>query len=233
MRDALEHLSGSYLVRARDARPDANKKSPNAKYVGESCRKVTGGCLQSSADLSQATCGKKGKGGTSRLNNFLRHASQNNRYDKADSMSAGYDSTFAATHRRLLDLYRATRTAGPDALHQDILPTLQALRDNLVDTSCTASLVSYERYLDLFALLLRNPGLKARLTLLDAERFETALRLDPARPVALIGAGLAWLDCGNTTRGLQLLSRLAASRQPEYRIAQHLLRQNVAKAAQA
>lgn len=148
-------------------------------------------------------------------------------------MDAALSTSFSAHHRILLGIHTTARTAGSKKERQAAVEAMAGLRDQIARSACAASIMSYETYLDLLCLLLRDPELKQRLTLLDAAAFEAALRNDPARADLLIGAALSHLYRKDFGRSRQLLTRLAASRYPEHRLAQILLRQTAAKAAQA
>ena len=131
--------------------------------------------------------------------------------------------SFVANHRALLDLYREFGSDGPRPTRETVICRMDVIRQAVQTSRYARSLVSYERYLDIFCLRLADPGLKDRLTLLDEDRFDADLLRDPSCPYILIGAALSKLRAGNFGRGRHLLLRLAASRFPEHRIAQPIL----------
>ncbi len=128
--------------------------------------------------------------------------------------------SFVITHGLLLRLYADAVDGGSG---DEIAARLEPVRDAVRAACCSASLIAYERYLDLIALRLAEPGLKDRLTLLSGPAFQTGLRADPSQPFNLIGEALCRLREGDRQRARQLLRRLAASRYPARRQAQLLL----------
>lgn len=147
-------------------------------------------------------------------------------------MDLGQHADFIAFHREMIDLYQTAVTA-EEGERAGLLAKMEALRERIRPAGCAASLVAFERYLDLLCLRFGDPSLKDRLTLLDAESLERTLRRDPSRPAVLIGAALAWRRQGRPDRARQLLRRLAASRYPEHRTARQLLAQGVAETGSA
>lgn len=138
---------------------------------------------------------------------------------------AGFPANvFVKSHQALLDIYSVLVDVGAGGLTtQDVIRRMDVIGQAVLQAQCARSLVSYERYLDIFCLRLREGGLKERLTLLDPDRFDAELSRDPSNPCVVIGAALSKLRCGNVKRGRHLLRRLATSRFSERSLAQQVL----------
>lgn len=132
-------------------------------------------------------------------------------------------TAFVSHHHRLLDIYRAL-LADPQALSPDDRVTrLRAVRDAVLRDGTAASLVIYERYLNLIALRLGQPALLLELALPGVGESLPRFRRDPSDPGALIQLALACLREGARARGRHLLRRMAGSGYPEADLARGLL----------
>lgn len=146
-------------------------------------------------------------------------------------MTAQFLQDFIALHGGMLALYRLAARNGPPA-RPEIEPRLPALRASPAAGS-GAGLLCYEGYLDLIALHLADPALRARHSLLDRPRLEAELRADPSRSLARLGAALCLRRDGEAGAARRLLRHLAASRHPEQRLARRILARDVERAAAA
>lgn len=132
-------------------------------------------------------------------------------------------SHFSKTHAALFLLLQEARNLPANAVPSLVVGRMQAQRDQIAKDYCVESLVSYERYLDLFSLRLADKALKDRLTLLDPAFFEQTLAQDPSRFDLVVGLALCWFRKGKFAQGRTLLQRVAASGYRERRLASRLL----------
>jgi len=139
-------------------------------------------------------------------------------------------NAFVKFHREILDLYASVAT---DADADDIRLKLEHLVADIRTEKCAAALVTYERYLELIGLWLRDPDLSTQLSVSADDFFEKAFREDPSLPFHIIGLALWQRRHGNWARARHLLRRLAASRYPERRLARDLLSETLRREAAA
>lgn len=135
--------------------------------------------------------------------------------------------SFADHHRALLDLYSEVISDQGALTVEAVSARLPKIADAIRTAFDPASLIAYERYLDLLALRFRDDGLKTAHTLLDKDTMAEAVQRDPSRMGHVIGLALEARHRGDTARCSQLLRRVAASGYPEARLARQILAASV------
>ncbi|WP_448871319.1 hypothetical protein [Desulfobulbus propionicus] len=117
----------------------------------------------------------------------------------------------------------------PDSAYSLVRTRLKELKEKLINEDNISKLVIYENHLNYYAKRFVDPTIRSELSILDPQKFEATLAVDPSRFDQLLGLALYHFYYGQRTVARHLLQKIASSRFHEAKTAQRLLESLVNK----